>query len=496
MSKIGPDGNLVYSTLLTGSCGSNGIAIAVDSAGQAVVAGYTTSSDFPATAGAYQPSFPGDPTQILPPNTFLAGFAAKIGAAGDRVIAATYLGGSYQTMAYGVTLDAAGNAYITGGTAKILPGATPGAYQTTVVDRCAYPVSIGPSPPYGGTGDVFVLKLDPTLTTAGYLTYLGGGCDDYGNVIALDSSGNAWINGQTQSPDFPLKAPFEGGGVSGRFVSEISPNGSQLLFSSATDGRSLVIGATNLVYLAGSQQHIEWTTIDPSKAPPITIDTVQPLTAYPPSVLTPSFTASAIVPGELVQITGYGLGPAAQVNGQPDATGRLPFLLANTIVTFDNIPAPLVSVSDTAITCYVPFEVGQTTNIVVKANGVASNTVHWGTQASSPQILYFTNQDGSVNSAVNPAHPGDVLQFFLSGMGETQPLSADGLVNEPPLAVPTATLYVSAGGHAIQPQFVGAAPGQPAGIVQVNIPLPSITYSANPTTVGINNAWAPVYISQ
>ena len=102
------------------------------------------------------------------------------------------------------------------------------------------PLPIGPSAPYTGTGDAFALKLDSAFSTAGFLTYLGGSCNDSGSHIALDPSGNIWISGTTTSPDFPLKSPFQGSGIPSSpipgFVSELSGDGSQLLFSSFSEG--------------------------------------------------------------------------------------------------------------------------------------------------------------------------------------------------------------------------------------------------------------------
>jgi uncharacterized protein (TIGR03437 family) len=509
VSKISADGSqLLYSTLVTGSCGSTGTSVAVDTAGEAVVAGYTMLADFPATAGSYQAAFPGDSSQIVPPNAFLAGFAAKLSAAGDRLIAATYLGGSFETEANGVALDSAGNVYLSGTTAKILPGATPGAYQPMVTDRCAYPVSIGPSPPYGGTNDAFVLKLDPMLSTPAYLTYLGGGCDDGGSSIALDGAGNAWIIGLTQSPDFPLRTPFAGGGLSTRFVSEISTDGSELLFSSATNAVAVAIDPDGQVSLAGSAltqgetthdkttTSAEWTKVDSNATTPMVVNGAAPVTAYPPSILEPSFLGTPIVPGELIQITGSNLGPATQVNGQLDSTGHLPFSLAGTTVLFDSIPAPIVSVASNSITCFAPFEITQTTNITAESNGQRSNTVKWGVKAADLQILSVVNPDGTLNSATNPARPGDVILFYVSGLGETLPLSADGLVNSAPLAVPVASVMVNVAGHVVQPLYIGAAPGQVAGIVQLNVQVPAAGYASNPVNVGLNSDNAPLYLTQ
>ncbi|HEY3837110.1 MAG TPA: SBBP repeat-containing protein, partial [Bryobacteraceae bacterium] len=511
VTKISPDGSqLQYSTRVTGSCGSVGQSIAVDPSGEAVLAGYTPSSDLPVSTGSYQSTFPGDPSQINPPNALTVGFAAKLSAAGDRLLAGTYLGGSYSSQASAVTLDPTGNIYLSGQSGKLVPGATPGAYQAKVTDTCAYPISIGPSLPYGGANDAFILKLDPTLSTAAFMTYLGGGCNDAGSSIALDSARNIWLLGNSQSVDFPLKSPFQSGNASSQFLSELSADGSQLLFSTVTDGIAFAIDRSGAVNLVGPGvtstipknaqaigpigASIEWVRINPATSPSVVIDGIAPVTAFLPTVLAPYYPGKSIVPGELIQITGRNLGPPTQINGQLDATGRMPFSLAGITVLFDNIPAPLVSVSATSITCFAPFEIRSSTNLTVQSNARKSNTVRVGVLPSDMQILSVNNQDGTPNSAANPAHAGDIVVFYASGLGLTSPLSADGLINAPPLAVPALPVMVYLPRLTSPPDFVGAAPGQIAGIMQINVRLPATAPPANPLSIGFNTTSAPVYV--
>jgi uncharacterized protein (TIGR03437 family) len=183
-----------------------------------------------------------------------------------------------------------------------------------------------------------------------------------------------------------------------------------------------------------------------------------------------------------------------------DASGHLPFVLANTVVFFDNVPAPLVSVSASSILCYVPFEVVSTATVTVSSNEEVSNPVLIGILASSPQILTVVNQDGSVNSAAHPANAGSVIALYVSGLGQTNPPGDDGLVNASPLPVPLATVTVNFPvlSLGVTPQFVAAAPGMIAGITQVNVQLPATTPSsgAMPFTIGLNAASAKLYTAQ
>ena len=140
----------------------------------------------------------------------------------------TYLGGSRGELPKGIAVDASGNAYITGSTGSVdFP--TRGAIQPNLD---------------GGSVDAFVTKLNSTGTALVYSTYLGGGTADQGNAIGVDSFGNAYVTGQTNSTDFPLANALQGshtGSSSDAFLTKINSSGSALVYST---------------YLGGNQQDI------------------------------------------------------------------------------------------------------------------------------------------------------------------------------------------------------------------------------------------------
>jgi uncharacterized protein (TIGR03437 family) len=501
VTKLSPDGSsLIYSTFLTGACGSIGTGIKVDASGQAVIVGYTTAPDFPVSANSYQPAFPGPSDQPSPPGLLNAGFVAKLSAAGDKLLAGSFIGGGYQTIANAAALDSSGNVYITGGTQGIAPGATPGAFQPKLIDTCAPMIGIGGiGPPPTGTGDAFLLKLDPTLSTARYMTYLGGGCADAGTSIALDATGNAWITGQTASPDFPLRAPFQDATtptLNSGFVSEMNADGSQLLFSSMTDGIALGLDTAGNAYVAGARgRSALLQKIDASSAPSVIVDSIQPVVAFPSLFVAPY--GKQFAPGQLMQLSGRNLGPATRTNAELDQFNRLPFSLANTIVYFDDIPAPLISVQANSITGFAPFEIGASTQISVVFNGQRSNMVRNSVASIAPQILSIANQNGTQNSANSPAKLGSVVALYVTGLGVTNPLSADGLVNLFPLPVPARLPGIFLGQTQVQPLYAGAAPGLISGINQVNLQLPAtISPPSNQIAIGIGSANASIFIAQ
>ncbi|MGD0792207.1 MAG: Ig-like domain repeat protein [Terriglobales bacterium] len=233
VTKINASGSaLVYSTYLGGSGDDMGNGIAVDSAGNAYVVGTTCSTDFP-TMNALQPVYAGGSCDYMNGHRGGDAFVAKINASGSALVYSTYFGGSGDDFGgsdsedevghgNGIAVDSSGNAYFTGHTASTDFPTTPGSFQTT----------------YGGGVDAFVTKLNPTGAALIYSSYLGGSSGDGGSGIALDSTGNAYVTGQTTSTDFPTSNPLQptfGGGVDA-FVSKVDPTGSSLVYSTYLGG--------------------------------------------------------------------------------------------------------------------------------------------------------------------------------------------------------------------------------------------------------------------
>jgi hypothetical protein len=225
VTKLNPSGSaLVYSTFLGGAASDSGQGIAVDANGNAYVAGVTTSSDFPTTVGAFQ-FFR---VRVLDIRR-IDGFVTKLNPTGSALVYSSYLGGSDDDHAQAIAVDAAGNAYVTGGTYSFDFPRTIGAFQTTY--RSA-----------AGTADPFVTKIDPSGSSLVYSTYLGGTHHDYGVGIAVDANGNAYVTGWTNSIDFPTTAgAFQtskgsAGFGSDAFVTKLDPAGSALVYSSFLGG--------------------------------------------------------------------------------------------------------------------------------------------------------------------------------------------------------------------------------------------------------------------
>jgi hypothetical protein len=226
VTKLNPAGSapLIYSTFLGGSGLEYGRGIAVGSLGNAYVAGQTDSINFPVTVGAFQTTSAGG----------THAFVTKLNLTGSAPLDySTYLGGTGPDYGFGIAVDSSGSAYVTGLTSSTNFPTTVGAFQTTFAG------GIAP----GGT-DAFVTKFNPAGSAPlVYSTYLGGSSDDFGQSIALDSAGNAWVTGYTLSANFPTTAgafqPTYAGGPVDAFVTKLNPAGSAPLVYSSYLGGSL-----------------------------------------------------------------------------------------------------------------------------------------------------------------------------------------------------------------------------------------------------------------
>src|SRR5579864_2669473 len=250
VTKLNATGTgLVYSTYLGGSGQDFGQGIAIDGAGNAYVAGFTASANFPTTSNAFQ-------TAIVTGAGRFDAFLAKLNPNGSALLYSTYLGGSGDDRGLGVAADGAGNAYVTGftGSTSDFPH-TAGAFQATS----------------GGGTDAFVAKLNTSASGAAslvYSTYLGGTGFDTAYGIALDSAGNAYVTGKTRSNDgtqpndFPIAGqPLQpiGGGGEDAFVTKVNSTGSALVYSTYLGGLGTDVGnaiavdkATGEAYVLGS----------------------------------------------------------------------------------------------------------------------------------------------------------------------------------------------------------------------------------------------------
>ncbi len=461
VTRLTPDASAAsFSTMIDGSLEEHTRGIALDSAGNVYVTGYTYSRDFPVTQGAYR-------TQL--DVSGLSGFVAKVDSSGSTLRYSTLLPAG---ISVGIGVDGGGNAVVAsseGVVRKLNPGGTGVLWQATVT---------------GTSGD----KL---------------------NALALDVSGNTYLTGTTKSANLPVRDPsqachFAGSaaGSSDAFLTTLDSRGNITsgTYVNDTAGVRIATDAIGAAYLAGSTSVMKFDlTRNPS----------QPLqlACWAHGA---TFTAGPVAPGELVSLFGSGLGPDEPASLKLDSNGRVSNSLAGTQVLFDGLPAPLLYAQSAQINAVAPWELGgkTTTEICVVHSGARTNCLTSQVRAMSFGFFngvdgnpVVVNPDGAINSADHPAAIGDTILLFATGAGVTTPLQLDGEVTA--FAMPQATpltvkfnngftvivnlfswtyqeLYANA-----MVGYFGPAPSLVAGISQINVQVPPLTV----------NGRLPVYFS-
>jgi uncharacterized protein (TIGR03437 family) len=325
-----------------------------------------------------------------------------------------------------------------------------------------------PQNPFG-FGDAFVAELDPNGKLL-YSSFLGGSDDDVAIGIGLDGRGGVYVAGNTMSADFPTTTAAV-----------------QRVFGGFnTKYRTVLYGDAFLSVFQGAAP------AQPA-APPLAVITDIKNAA--------SYSAGAIAPGEVVIISGSNLGPASGATSSADSTGKLPFQLAGTTITFDGAPAALLSVSASQCTAVVPYSVdGKSSTAVVAQLSRSSSTPLAVPVAPSAPGLYSAdssgagpgkiwNEDGSLNSPSNPAPARSLVTLFGTGAGQTDPPGVDGLVTTDATPAPNQPISVTIEGMDAAVQSAGAAVGQVAGVFQIVVAIPDAADSGDlPVVVTVGTA--------
>jgi uncharacterized protein (TIGR03437 family) len=451
--KMNPGGTgLVYSTYLGGRFNDVGLGIAVDSQGSAHIVGSTLSTDFPTTPQSLQTAYRGAGGE----NRIASGdaFVTKLNPAGSGLVYSTYLGGARDDRATAISLDAGGNAWITGNTlSSDFPTTADGTQRTYAGEPSTDQVQIG---------DAFLTQLDSTGRAIRFSTYIGGKGGDLGSAIGIEPGGSVFVAGLTSSADLPA-----------------TPGAYQRSFF-GTSGLNMPIGDA-FVARFGEQQ---------------------PLLSIGGVASAASYAGGTVAPGEIVVLGGNGIGPATLAGLALTAAGDVATTVAETRILFDNIPAPLIYVSATQSSAIVPYEVAgrQSSQVVVEYRGnrsapstvtvVASKPALFSANASGRGQGAILNQDATYNSTSNPAEKGSIIAIFGTGEGQTNPPGVNGRIAQTVFPKPVLPVSVTIGDIRIdQLEYAGAAPSGVAGFFQINVKIPENAPSGDvPITVTAGSA--------
>lgn len=433
VAKINPTGTaLIYSTYLGGSIADTANGIALDSSNNAYVVGTANSSDFPVTTGAFQ----------AVNNAATGGggnaFVTKISPAGAALVYSTYLGGSGGELGNGISVDLAGDAYVTGTTFSSNFPVTNGAFQS---------VNNGPS----GDSNSFISKLNPAGAALLYSTYLGGsglvgGGGDFGLAIAVDGSGNAYVFGYTGSADFPVTK----GAYDTTFVGS-SEGGLGSMFFVA----KLAIGSTTVPTIPTT------TTLTSSANPQIqgTAVTFTSIVTEGSGTVTPT--------GNVVFSFDGTAASTVALNGSGEATYTTSVLAPG---------------QHTILASYGGSETDETSsaNLTQTINTAAATTT---TTLTSSSLASDQNANVTFTAAVTSSIAGSITGTVTFYDGTT-PLGTGTLTSG---SATFSTSSLSVGMHSITATFGGDTLylSSTSSPLQEVVAAPGITFAANPTTLTV-----------
>ena len=217
--------------------------------------------------------------------------------------------------------------------------------------------------------------------------------------------------------------------------------------------------------------------------------------------------AGPVAPGEIVTIYGSGFGPAQGVSNAPDANGLYEGAVAQTSVLFNGTPGPMIYSYPGQAAAVVPYEVtGASVQVAVQYKGVTSTGVTVLLTSANPALLTpgngtgqaaAVNQDASINGPGHPAPVGSIVLLYATGEGQTSPAGMDGQLTGAPPPKPLLPVTVSIGGQNARVGYAGEAPGEIAGVMQLNVQIPSGIQTGNavPVVVKVGTASSPAGVT-
>ncbi len=351
--------------------------------------------------------------------------------------------------------------------------------------QCKYPgaltVDAAGNLYFADTGNGYVREVTPDgiiHTVAGIGKQAGDGIPAVNalvspNSLTVDAAGNLYIgdNGAIRKVTNGMIDTIAGGGY--------LPSGNDFVRSGALGSiPGIAVDPAGKIYFSDSG-HQTVRVATPQSGIPVSISSIRNAG---------SNLQSWIAPGEIIVITGSDLGPADLTMGGLTVDGVFDTQVAGASVQINGVPAPMIYTSARQVAAVAPYGAVATgppllNGVTVTFQGSVSTTARiagakWQLglftgNASGTGQAAVVNQDGTINSAAHPAAPGSVISLYATGEGATTPGGIDGKPASSPLPIPSTPFTVTIGGQTVTPEYAGGAPGEIAGLMQINVRIPA-----------------------
>ncbi len=504
VAKLAPDGkSLPAVSYFGGSAFDAAVGIKLDDAGNVYLAGTTSSTDFPTSPGAFQRTLGAMPTENPNIPSYCLGsnqFVIKFDAALKTVLFATLMGTPLSESTYDFAIGADHSVYVAGisgperecpswpilrrlnpqGSALVYSAGTGG--QSVAVDPAgnAYVAdddrAWGLAQPYAR-----IAKVSPTgevLATADIAGHVQSMAVANGEVGVVGDSWPSLLKTSAGAPGACVSIHYETNFIP--FLARLDPKTLAATYTGyfwSAWGR----GATKTIGPDRVLATYPYQTLLPYAIVPIGLPPAGTVTC---AVDAADYQGEGVAPGEVFSIFGTGIGTASPAAGRPDASGNIGTELNGLRVTANGLPAPLLYAEAGQINLVTPFALsGDRVQFEIGRDGkeIAAFSVflrprHAGAFTATGEPfgqLAALNQDGSVNSASNPASPGSIVSVFVTGLGAMTPQLPDGAVAMQIANTPAVKPAVAVNSQAAEVLYMGNAPGLVQGIVQINLRLPN-----------------------
>jgi uncharacterized protein (TIGR03437 family) len=335
-----------------------------------------------------------------------------------------------------------------------------------------------------GTGQPGYSGDEGAATAADLYQPAGAAVDDNGDIFISDTANNRI---RQVTPDGVIHT------IAGTGAASYGGDGGAALNAQINGPAGILLdGAGGLFFADTNNNRVRMLVPNAVVSPPVVVVVVEPPLTVENAA---SLIAGPVAPGELVTISGMGLGPQAGVGGTYDASGLLENQLAGTEVRFDGALAPLLYAQASQINAQVPYTVSGngSTHMEVFYQGQSIGTLDLTVTANVPAVfLPIVQQDGTYNSRTDPAPHGTFLTFYATGDGIEYGPDLAGLPAAAPYPFPVLPVTVTLAGMAAEVTYAGSAPGL-VGLLQVNALVPGsfVPSGAVPLVLTVGTVQAP-----